>query len=70
MDQVRAPTLIVWGADDRTIPVEMGLELLEGIPGATLRLVGGAGHLPLLEQAEEGHAMLRGFLEEHYPGRS
>ena len=70
MDQVRAPTLIVWGAEDRTIPVEMGLELLEGIPGATLRLVGGAGHLPLLEQAEEGHVMLRSFLDEHYPGRS
>ena len=68
MGRVGAPTLVIWGAGDRTIPVEMGLELLEGIPNATFKLLGGAGHLPLLERPREGLAMLLEFLEAHFPG--
>jgi pimeloyl-ACP methyl ester carboxylesterase len=63
MGDVRVPTLIIWGAEDGTIPVEMGLELLKGIPGSAMRLVGGAGHVPLLDKREETHAMVREFLE-------
>jgi pimeloyl-ACP methyl ester carboxylesterase len=64
MDRVRAPTLVIWGAEDRTIPVEMGLELLAGIPDSRMRLVGGAGHVPMLDKPEEMLALVRGFLED------
>jgi pimeloyl-ACP methyl ester carboxylesterase len=63
MDRVRAPTLVIWGAEDRTIPVEMGLELLAGIPDSRMRLVGGAGHVPMLDKPEEMLALVRDFLE-------
>jgi pimeloyl-ACP methyl ester carboxylesterase len=39
------PVRIVWGRDDTWIPPETGRRLCELIPGATLRLVPGAGHL-------------------------
>ena len=63
MGLVRAPTLIIWGAEDRTIPVEMGLELMAGIPDSRMRLVGGAGHVPMLDKPGEMIALVRGFLE-------
>ena len=67
MGSVRAPTLVIWGAEDRTIPVEMGLELLAGIPDARMRIVGGAGHVPFLDKPEEMVAMVRTFLEGGEP---
>jgi pimeloyl-ACP methyl ester carboxylesterase len=68
MVNVEAPTLIVWGAEDRTIPVEMGLELLAGIPDSRMRLAGGAGHVPLLDKPEEMLGLIREFLEGREPG--
>jgi pimeloyl-ACP methyl ester carboxylesterase len=63
MGRVEAPTLVIWGSEDRTIPVDMGLELLAGIPDSTMRIIGGAGHVPLLDKPEETWAILRTFLE-------
>jgi pimeloyl-ACP methyl ester carboxylesterase len=67
MGDVRAPTLVIWGAEDRTIPVEMGLELLAGIPDSRMRLIGGAGHLPLLDKPRFTVALFRSFLEGEEP---
>jgi len=67
MGKVRAPTLVIWGAEDRTIPVEMGLELLSGIPISRMRLVGGAGHVPMLDKPRETVALYRSFLEGEEP---
>ncbi len=62
MGRVEAPTMIIWGSEDETIPVEMGLELLQGIPGSSMRLIGGAGHVPLLDKPMETQAIIREFL--------
>jgi pimeloyl-ACP methyl ester carboxylesterase len=67
LGRVRAPTLVVWGSEDRTIPVEMGLQLLQGLPDARFELIGGAGHVPLLDRPEEMLAILIGFFGEHDP---
>ena len=63
MSNVKVPTLIIWGAGDETIPVEMGLELLRGIGGSTMRLVGGGGHVLLLDKPMETQVLIREFLE-------
>ena len=39
------PVLVVWGTEDRWIPVDRAHRLTRLIPGAVLRLVPGAGHL-------------------------
>lgn len=47
--RITAPTLIVIGDRDGFAPVEVGLELLRGLPRAGLWVVPGQGHSPLLE---------------------
>jgi pimeloyl-ACP methyl ester carboxylesterase len=45
LPEVRCPTLILWGENDRWIPIERGRQLQREIPGARLRAIAGAGHL-------------------------
>ena len=45
LDEVRAPTHIIWGEEDTWIPPDRAERLRELIPGSTVALVPGAGHL-------------------------
>ena len=48
--QVRAPTRIVWGEDDRVLDVS-GAALLQAVmPRASLLRLPGTGHLPMIER--------------------
>jgi len=58
---VAAPTLVVWGSDDRHSPVERGQAVAEQIPGAQFRTLAHAGHLPQLEQPAEFIALVQEF---------
>jgi proline iminopeptidase len=42
--QIKAPTLVVHGADDPLVPVAAGRDTAAHIPGATLEIVDGMGH--------------------------
>lgn len=46
------PTLIVWGEEDRIIPVENGYRLLESILHSRLVVFRDCGHLPMEEKPE------------------
>jgi pimeloyl-ACP methyl ester carboxylesterase len=59
--RVRAPTLIVWGDEDRLVPLEHGRRLARAIPGARLEIVPAAGHMPFLERPEEFLRVVRPF---------
>jgi 3-oxoadipate enol-lactonase len=64
------PVLVVTGEDDRIIPATQARSLAEAIPGARLRVIAGAGHLPPVERPDETTDVLREFLEEiHGPAR-
>jgi pimeloyl-ACP methyl ester carboxylesterase len=52
------PTLVVVGSEDAFTPVADARHLHERIPGARLRIIGGAGHLPNLERPEAFNAAL------------
>ena len=62
--EVRCPTLILWGQEDRWIPFERGRQLQRAIRGARLIPIPGAGHLVQedapLAIADAVHAFLRG----------
>ncbi|GGV61003.1 oxidoreductase [Streptomyces longisporoflavus] len=60
--EVALPVLICWGTEDTWIPVERGHELAGLIPGAELRLIGGAGHLVQEDAPAELTAELIRFL--------
>jgi pimeloyl-ACP methyl ester carboxylesterase len=60
--RVTAPTLLVWGKDDRLVPPVYADEFARRIPGARLHTVDGAGHAPHVEQPEAVARTLREFL--------
>jgi len=49
---IATPTLVVWGKSDGVFVPEYGSAYAQLIPGAQLRLLEGAGHLPQLETPE------------------
>jgi len=62
--ELRCPVMILWGEEDRWIPVERGRELAARIPNATLRCVPAAGHLVQEDAPEAVVAALLGFLSQ------
>jgi pimeloyl-ACP methyl ester carboxylesterase len=44
LGRIRAPTLVLHGADDPLMPVEAGKDTAAHIPGARLRIISGMGH--------------------------
>jgi pimeloyl-ACP methyl ester carboxylesterase len=59
---VRAPTLLVWGGRDALVPPSGAAAVARAIPGARLRLIDGAGHVPMLDRPGELNRELAGFL--------
>ncbi len=59
---IKAPTLLIWGAEDKRSPVACGEAMRETIPGARLVMIPGAGHVSNFEQPERFNAEVRGFI--------
>ena len=49
LTHIRADTLILWGEQDRILPVELAKHWAKAIPQATVKTFQGAGHLPFAE---------------------
>ncbi|MXZ90806.1 MAG: alpha/beta hydrolase [Chloroflexi bacterium] len=58
----RLPTLLVWGAQDRIVPVSAGEEYQRRIPGSRLEVIDQCGHHPELEATERFVEVVEGFL--------
>lgn len=59
---VTVPTLVVVGNEDEYTPVRDAQTVYDLVPGATLEVIAGAGHLPNLERTGEFNAVLGRFL--------
>ncbi len=53
LHRVKAKTLVLWGREDKLVPLECGEKYAELIPGAQLKVIDGCGHLPLLERSDD-----------------
>ena len=62
--EIRAPTLILSGDDDRVIPGASSELLAARIEDAKLVVIPGTGHLFFLEAPDETVAILEDFLRE------
>jgi 3-oxoadipate enol-lactonase len=60
LTMVKAPTLVVAGADDPATPVEHARAIVERVPSARLCVVGDAAHLANVEQPEHVTQLLLG----------
>jgi pimeloyl-ACP methyl ester carboxylesterase len=59
---IAAPTLILWGRQDRFVKPAYGAQLHARLPHSRLELIEDCGHVPQEEQPEAFLALLRGFL--------
>jgi pimeloyl-ACP methyl ester carboxylesterase len=51
--RVGIPTSIVWGRQDRLVPLECGERYQKAIPGSQLVVIDNCGHAPQVEKPEE-----------------
>jgi pimeloyl-ACP methyl ester carboxylesterase len=61
------PTLIVWGEDDRIIPVAHAYAAHDAMPGSRLEVFEGVGHFPHAEEPERFTRVLLDFLATTEP---
>jgi pimeloyl-ACP methyl ester carboxylesterase len=65
---IEAPTLIMWGREDRLVPPLFGLRFESEIPGARLHVFDECGHAPHLELPVETGAVVRDWLRRNVEG--
>jgi pimeloyl-ACP methyl ester carboxylesterase len=65
IDRIKAPTLVIVGADDVATPPHKSQLIAERIPGAHLEQIPACGHTSTLEQPETVTALLRNFLAQN-----
>ena len=62
-EELDVPTLILWGRQDRVVPLWVGERLADQLPDASLEVLENCGHLPAEELPEESWEVLRRFLD-------
>lgn len=60
---IAVPTLVGVGSHDNVTPRELAAEMAAAIPGASLRVIDGCGHLPPMERPDVVNEMLRSWLD-------
>lgn len=64
LHRVAAPTLLVWGQDDRFGALDVGLLMVRAFPDARMLIFGRCGHWAQIERAAEFNRAVLGFLDE------
>jgi 4,5:9,10-diseco-3-hydroxy-5,9,17-trioxoandrosta-1(10),2-diene-4-oate hydrolase len=62
LPRIKAPTLLVWGREDQTVPLTWAPRVLNGIPDAELRVLPNCRHWVQYEKALEFSHIVREFL--------
>jgi len=62
LGEITAPTLVIWGRDDRFVPLDGGLRLIWGMPNAELHIFNRCGHWAQWEHADKFNRMVLDFL--------
>ncbi|MBV2132189.1 alpha/beta fold hydrolase [Pseudomonas sp. MAP12] len=63
LPDIRHQTLITWGRDDRFVPIDWSLKLLNGIPNSRLHVFSQCGHWAQWEHAEAFNRLVIDFLQ-------
>lgn len=63
MPRISAPTLVVWGREDKLFPVALAPYITGLTPGATSAIIDNASHFPQIDQPEAFIAAVRAFLK-------
>jgi pimeloyl-ACP methyl ester carboxylesterase len=59
---LHTPTLVMWGREDKLLPLDRGRHFAAQIPGARIEIIDNCGHAPSMEQPHAYLAALGTFL--------
>ena len=62
LGEVAAPTLVIWGRDDRFVPLDVGLRLVAGLKEADLLVFSRCGHWAQWEHADKFNRTVADFI--------
>ena len=62
LNEIKQPTLLVWGNNDTITPPFVGREFNRLIPNSELHFIDKCGHAPMMEVADEFNKILHQFL--------
>ncbi|TMI69707.1 MAG: alpha/beta hydrolase [Bacteroidetes bacterium] len=65
LNQIKQPTLLVWGNNDTITPPFVAREFNRLIPNSELYFIDKCGHAPMMEVPEEFNVILHKFLKKH-----
>ena len=62
LSEIKAQTLVIWGRDDRFVPLDVGLRVIWGISNAEMHIFNQCGHWAQWEHADKFNRMVVEFL--------
>ncbi|MFZ5933825.1 alpha/beta fold hydrolase [Pseudomonas sp. HS6-2] len=63
LGEIKARTLVIWGRNDRFVPMDVGLRLIAGIADAELHVFNNCGHWAQWEHADTFNRLVLDFLQ-------
>ena len=63
---ILTPTILIWGAKDKWIPLDNGKRMNNLLPNSTLYILENSGHVPMEENPKESLLILKKFINLHY----
>jgi pimeloyl-ACP methyl ester carboxylesterase len=64
LNEIKQPTLLIWGKNDTVTPPLVGEEFNKLIPNSQLHFIDKCGHAPMMEVPDEFNTILEQFLIE------
>ena len=64
LNNIKQPTLLIWGANDNITPPFVAREFNRLLPNSELHFIDKCGHAPMMEVPEEFNAILHKFLKK------
>ncbi len=64
--EIRAPTLVIWGAQDRFLPLVQAHRAVKLLPNSKLHVFDPCGHVPNIERAAEFNRVVSAFLSDSH----
>ena len=61
--EIQIPVLMIWGENDRIIPLDIGKRLEQSVPGSKLVVIPDCGHIPTEEKPEKTVEIISDFLK-------
>jgi len=65
LNQIKQPTLLIWGANDKVTPPFVGEEFKKLIPNSELHFIDQCGHAPMMEVPDAFNRILLSFLQKN-----